>query len=917
MAKGKKNTNKKKKGANKNRLRDNGDANVNSIQTSDAPSTESLLRGIFPDFKDFSDRLSSDDSQGRFSTIYSRYKGATQRVINYILDNVPDNLMDDFRDDENKDKRNNQTVDYLTYATDWLIEQKHMIDPSILKDLELAIRMRTKVAKSMFGGGDMGHMYFIQVLTYCWTNLVLLPRMAPPMSMKNTRSNQQDESRTNTFDILAEEYEDVEEEAELDEEIFPSSPIPRPEPQEKPMSIQELMAASDRIDATMFLLTLDELMGSIVDQYRALSNSAKLYRENHFPESAIVENIIEAAVATNMAIQQVQQIEMELHNQHEHLSTPYRLLAVIVFPEFTAKVAGIMREHASHKCCEKDISVFLGDCMECCFRNTSDSLNKTDSMVQDFCQTYNVDETGSDEIQLIFKGIQTWCVMEVPFLPERKNYKNTLLSRTIQSHSWLQKSQFIGGKRSIHHTIRLLQTFGQVIRELPEDRKLIPKRDFFGPPWVPGRSHKIHGDLDELLMSDILPQYILMCRKGFWSIQDLPYQNELAAFFGLMREYIHHPGKPVSWSIAFAVHAMLTAILETDGVSNYLVSASKSTFNEYFEHLKWAVKIAKNEEEIVQLKVWNQNTFMISFLENMGLPVFGDRAIWNPLCGGTALSYLAFFGNLDGGCAVVDCKAQLRIVLHLFHALLINGIVKEGEIPMLDKLYNAFKSSKAVWEGELPSKGECVKKFWICFGMSPREARTMSDLAKKQVYSARPLPLPENVTFARGRKLKNIEPSEIATCFRRICKRDFHDVQDNYHTPEQVRRMKETDIYKHAVRSNDTLDAIEREQWLLHIHLPACAAILEQFVCSITRILQWENALTTEKMRKLGDKRQGFAILFAQHLLGALDFANDPAGHEFLNVPMGHATYTFMEIFFNNVSPTKLLWFAEVQEGGA
>ena len=92
-----------------------------------------------------------------------------------------------------------------------------------------------------------------------------------------------------------------------------------------------------------------------------------------------------------MAIQQVQQLEMEIQAHHEHLTTPYRLLSTLAFPETALKVMSIMRKHAVKKWNERDVTSFLGDCIECHFRAQSDKCNKKDSVVNDFCTLYNVD----------------------------------------------------------------------------------------------------------------------------------------------------------------------------------------------------------------------------------------------------------------------------------------------------------------------------------------------------------------------------------------------------------------------------------------------------------------------------------------------------------------------------------------------
>ena len=136
---------------------------------------------------------------------------------------------------------------------------------------------------------------------------------------------------------------------------------------------------------------------------------------------------------------------------------------------------------------------------------------------------------------------------------------------------------------------------------------------------------------------------------------------------------------------------------------------------------------------------------------------------------------------------------------------------------------------------------------------------------------------------------------------------------DKYHNEDQKRRMKGTEIYSCAVRTNDTLDAIDSEQQLLSLNLPACGVLIEAFVCSLGRVLQWGPILETGSLYIDSQKRQGYAVLFAQHLLGALDFAHDPFSHEFLNVPMGEASATYMTTFFNRLDPGRVMWFQSVE----
>lgn len=139
-------------------------------------------------------------------------------------------------------------------------------------------------------------------------------------------------------------------------------------------------------------------------------------------------------------------------------------------------------------------------------------------------------------------------------------------------------------------------------------------------------------------------------------------------------------------------------------------------------------------------------------------------------------------------------------------------------------------------------------KFWLSQGMDPQEAKAMSEKTRCSVKgSISTVGLDDgDATLSRGRRMVPIDPAEISTSYRRICCRDFADVVDKYHTSEQKMRTKGTDIYEYAVCTNDTLDAIESEQVLLSFNLTSVGYFFEQYVCSITRVMQWEPLLKVQ-----------------------------------------------------------------------
>ena len=72
------------------------------------------------------------------------------------------------------------------------------------------------------------------------------------------------------------------------------------------MSIEDIMKSDERHDAILFLLSLNDIMDIISRQYKSV---CRMYQQNEtrgVPLSSNIKNLIEASVATNMGIQQVQ-----------------------------------------------------------------------------------------------------------------------------------------------------------------------------------------------------------------------------------------------------------------------------------------------------------------------------------------------------------------------------------------------------------------------------------------------------------------------------------------------------------------------------------------------------------------------------------------------------------------------------------
>merc|ERR1719253_1537645 len=305
------------------------------------------------------------------------------------------------------------------------------------------------------------------------------------------------------------------------------------------LTVKDLMESDDRNDAILFMLTLDELMGLVACQYRVLVKNMSNGNRRKISDTAMMENLLDANIAANFALQSVQQLETDLHAQHSHLNTPCCLLATLALPELTVEVDSIVRKHASKSCERSDIISFLGGCIQCTFHNPSDSWSGQDSILSDFVAQYEVDTQGSTELEKLFKGIDLTARLEITTKIDLniEQLRRSVVQKTGEphtSHSWLARMYYISGDRAIHHTLRMLQLFGGVIDCGSKDTKVMmdPRRKglFGNPNWKPGNSNKIR-DMDEILMSTLLPNWTNMCRHGIIGTVKLPRDDELCPFF--------------------------------------------------------------------------------------------------------------------------------------------------------------------------------------------------------------------------------------------------------------------------------------------------------------------------------------------------------------------------------------------------
>jgi len=426
--------------------------------------------------------------------------------------------------------------------------------------------------------------------------------------------------------------------------------------------------------------------------------------------------------------------------------------------------------------------------------------------------------------------------------------------------------------------------------------------------------------MDHLLYSEIMPVLLRLC----WLRADskLPYEDELFPLLPLMKSYAFNPEKPVSWAFAFAIQTLLTSIFEVqgDGDVHNIAQVAESSYDLYFKQLSIASQQMKGKG---QSTFWAGKTEQINALTMIfalpGLqPCREDmiRAYWNPFCAGGFLGYVTYLYNLRLGSRAIDDLHQLRLVLHLYHALRDVELIQVRPGGILENLATTFESSKAIWDGPKPTRGNFVVRLLIAVGVDIKTAKEISTDVQAQFSTVqlgatkrRTSRIPPRDRLYHSRQKMPIELDKLSKSFRRIMNRDFSDgVDEDYHAPEQ----KSKPVYDHAARCKDTIDAIYKEQPFLSINMAAMGIYLNLFLrrlsVQINRSTQETAGLRSGRHAgQNGDESQEIrsrAINFAEEILGRLDVLDltEPG-------PVLVQVAEFMTEYFDQLDPDLIMYF--------
>jgi hypothetical protein len=853
-------------------------------------------------------------------SVYVRYKKSTQRFKEALQALVPSTIFESDR------------VQVLMDAADYMSENALPVDEALLQDLKYTIRVRKRITCEKFDGGDAGHSYFISVLCYCWSVLApLCPRKkkeeTPVESTSRSPKEEEKSSVHNRFASLAIGDEDQGEEEDNEDDLpqYSSKPSRPVETNAKDLTLQEIMTATDFTDCVLFLLTMDKYMEFNCMQYSMLKKKCTSNDESKGPSpSGIARDLIQIGVGTNTNIQRLAALEQRFNQDYPHLDTPYRLLAKLIFSDSVQNISKIVHRlsSVSSRFQEKDALMFVGDTLECAFRSKSDPNNKSSHLVGNFCKRWKISD--ASEVDQLFQSTYGWARIEAPTKKEldmnldvMKFYQH----RGLSNHSWLP-FRFIGGKeRSITQTLRLLQGLPSVITE--NEGRLSMKQGYFGLTWNKISKRPITtipNEMDELLMGDIMPVLINICYEGVLGKQEVPKEKELLPLISQIKLFIKYPDRPVTWTLVFAIHSILSSIFESQGSKylSYIADTASSTFNQYIQQIK-SVKEAIIPQAPRRHPIYEQNLKTALLLEHLPLiPMHAanictmtdgqmQRALWNPVCAGCTLAFVAYFGNVEVGSNMIDSIAQFRAWMHIYNALLQTGNISRGEIPLLDFLYEKFEKCKAVWEGPFPARGQFVTRWWISFGKSV-------DAAQKYNTS------PSQKSQARNNQLRTLTPilpQSFMKSYKRICMREYTDETDKYQTDEQRQDWK---------RLYNTMVAIEEDEPLLAFNWISLGHYLNDAYVQLFENCGWMSEVdsliesTSDEIR-MGRRMDLRVVKSADSWLASDENLKYHAFSHFLAIlffdPLDkHGTgiaavnaVAFMKQYFSNIPLSNIQWF--------
>jgi hypothetical protein len=694
------------------------------------------------------------------ASIVEQYKEANGRFYHWMAQACPESNMsavNDYRHGVQQILKHNYNVYCLSKQQSGALQEitntntslktakneKRFIiaPPAIMTSLATCIRLREKLTIRIYGskkGGDDGHRYIIDVLKYCRSALRYANRMAT--AVHKEENNRTHETKDNRFHALTPDPEDEQRDCEQIESNIKEGKLPKytgVQVKEKIDIHQIYFEGDDRIQAVAFLNTMDELMGTVRHHYQLLKIYMRGGQATH-PSLSSVQLAMECAMVANVATETVARAEHELALDHPHLSSFYRVLALVFLTECVADINKRIKK--THLKADAHMALaFVADIVECCFHGRF-GLAQIPLIAKEFAEKSGVKPQYANEMAEAIRAdiaLETLLVFEQRFM----RCSATAIAFFIEpeSHMWLGQCENIGGEFCLLNTHKLVQMFTVASNEMKSFAGL------WGPPFDENirPARRIRGDMDEAFVTNILPGLVQLCNTA--PFDHLPTKPHLITVIELLRRHtkdvptdssIPH-GRKVSAALSFGLHAVLMSSFTLQGKRDLLAVSFclKESYRTLFTQLRAESHQSKTPENAPpfyhNIRMFKSlaklaNSHHLQKDRKRALEYLKSESVasWSPLIGGELMLYATHVCSIDLGSATIDSLGQLRITLHLYNALKLRDPF--FGIPLLESMDKIFKNVKAVWTGGKPKRGSCCAVFCMSWGISATQAARLA-----------------------------------------------------------------------------------------------------------------------------------------------------------------------------------------------
>lgn len=864
------------------------------------------------------------------STLYARYKKATHRFKEKLIELVPSSIYGE-----------GNTIQLMDSAEYLANNDKIELEASFMKDLKLTLRVRQRVAKSMEGNGDDGHAFFIEVLKYCWK--ILLAKFLRQRGI--VEDDEFDEKKENTNvnrygalymdgldPDLNEDEDDEGDEAGATEEKEANRPKTTNE-EFKRLTFRDVLYGDDRSAAILFFDDVEEIMAVAVHQFKALkaqlraNATATDKKEGH--DENVIPLLMEIAVGSSFAIQQVSMLEHVLAVDHPHLNTIYRVFAVVACPDMIQIFSKLVQEHspvANMYDIRTEIVQFVGDTMETAFRDHDDPNNKTNVLYEQFRSKWKIhDPSMDDTMNKLYHTIRLYVRLEVPVYSEKEIYDEWNHLRT--KDRWLLPWEHLGGKRNIVKTLRLVQVYSNIIIKTGPNEFVTmgSGEEMLGSMWdeETNPADKITECFDYFLLIEVMPVFVSMVRKGLLSIK-MPREWDIYPLFCHMRQWCRNPHPPITLTLAFCFQLVLSSIYDIQGDNDFttLRMTAETCWQRYYSGLDW-VDEKKATAQNLNRKNWNRYLINMRNVNSLRWPRIGisceeqvgkariANAAFNPVCAGYFQLYTAYFNNMENGSRMVDTFAQVRFVLHLYNALLQTEALKRGELEFLDYLHEHFATCKGIWGGGgIPERGNITKHFLVSTGYGVKHAQSKSEEIRACLIGDKYSPYKGSISNFRkgGNQEQNAE--QLFQSYRRVV---LHDCSGDEAIISGTKEAARGQGFEYKVKLSETIKAMRKDVKFVAANLVAVGEFLNAFLDNVYDELEWEDLVSDVKLemtKELGWKeddnvrRYAEMMVLARRILGIFDFMENPLEEKEVKT-----ITTYFRSYFSDVPMELMFWF--------